>query len=389
MNKHTVAVMGLGVRGKIHIHGLLGNPDDFEITGICDIKQEALDLVAEEYHLQHVPQFLDVEEMLKTVRPEVFVFVTYPDMRLNMIELAIRYGVKAVSFEKPMAESLPEAKRMVDLCHEHGIKAIVCHQQKYLTQFQRMKEKVDSGVIGRITKIHVETQAWFSQLGTHYIDYALWISGGRRAKWVCGHAHGTNALSDTHPSPDYLLGTLELENGGNFPEEKPETDEEVQERNGIKVYVECGYLSEAHSIERYASSDNRLTVYGENGYMYAETDGFWGECSPETGGKLVKGKDAGWRYHQQVPIQTPYYTQFAQWLEDDAKVHPCDIDTAYHGYEILEGMCISALDNVRVDLPIQNLNYPPVLERMEKELPECGSRQIPIYTGQVPRKERD
>ncbi len=114
MSKHTVAVMGLGVRGKIHIHGLLGNPDDFEITGICDIKQEALDLVAEEYHLQHVPQFLDVEEMLKTVRPEVFVFVTYPDMRLNMIELAIRYGVKAVSFEKPMAESLPEAKKMVD-----------------------------------------------------------------------------------------------------------------------------------------------------------------------------------------------------------------------------------------------------------------------------------
>lgn len=389
MSRHTVAVMGLGVRGKIHIHGLLGNPDYFQIVGLCDLKQEALDRTAEQYHLEDVPQFYDAEEMLKTVRPEIFVFVTYPDMRLNMIELAIRYGVKAVSFEKPMAESLQEAKQMTDLCHENGIKAVVCHQQKYLSQFQRMKQKVDEGVIGKITKIHVETQAWFSQLGTHYIDYALWISGGRRAKWVCGHVHGPNSLSDTHPSPDYLLGTMELENGKEFPPGKPETDEEVQERKGIKVYVECGYLSEAHSVEKYASSDNRLTVYGEDGYMYAETDGFWGECSPQTGGRLVKGKDPGWRYHQQVPIQTPYYTQFAQWVEEDEKVHPCNIDTAYHGYEILEGMCISALENRRVDLPIMEFDYEPVFDRMRKELPECGSVQIPIYTGQVPRTERD
>ena len=135
MSKHTVAVMGLGVRGKIHIHGLLENPDYYEIVGLCDIKQEALDLVSETYHLEHVPQFLDAEEMLKATRPEVFVFVTYPNLRLNMIELAIKYGVKAVSLEKPMAESLQEAKQMVNLCHEHGIKAVVCHQQKYLSSF--------------------------------------------------------------------------------------------------------------------------------------------------------------------------------------------------------------------------------------------------------------
>ena len=63
--------------------------------------------------------------MLKTLHPEVFVFVTYPDLRLNMIELAVKYGVKAVSLEKPMAESLQEAKQMVELCHQHGIKAVV------------------------------------------------------------------------------------------------------------------------------------------------------------------------------------------------------------------------------------------------------------------------
>ena len=77
------------------------NPDYYEIVGLCDINQKALDLVSETYHLEHVPQFLDAEEMLKTLHPEVFVFVTYPDLRLNMIELAVKYGVKAVSLESP------------------------------------------------------------------------------------------------------------------------------------------------------------------------------------------------------------------------------------------------------------------------------------------------
>ena len=90
-----------------------------------------------------------------------------------------------------------------------------------------------------------------------------------------------------------------------------------------------------------------------------------------------------------MPIQTPYYTEFARWIEDDSKVHSCNIDTAYHGYEILEGMCLSALDNIRVDLPIRDLSYTPVLERMKQELPPCGSKKLWIYTGQTPRKERD
>lgn len=370
MKKYTVAVMGLGVRGRIHVHGLLGNPERFSLVGLCDIDQKAIDKVVQEFHLEDVQQFLDAEEMLKTVRPEIFVFVTYPDMRLNMIELGIKYGVKAVSLEKPMAESLQEAKRMTDLCREHKIKAVVCHQQKYLSQFQRMKEKIDAGVIGDIRKIHVETQAWFSQLGTHYVDYTLWINHGYRAKWVAGHIHGPATLVDSHPAPDYLFGTMELE-------------------NGVRAYIECGYLSEAHNPPEFSSSDNRLTVYGTDGYMYAETDGFWGACTKETDGRLVTGKDPGWRNHQQVPIQTPYYTEFYDWLEDDEKVHSCNIETAYHGFEILEGMCISALDNVRVDLPITDLTYEPVLKRMKKELPPCGTTLRKLYDGKTPRKERD
>ena len=52
-------------------------------------------------------------------------------------------------------------------------------------------------------------------------------------------------------------------------------------------------------------------------------------------------------------------------------------------------MCLSALNNVRIDLPITDLGYTPVLERMKRELPSCGTVLRKLYDGKTPRKERD
>ena len=269
-----------------------------------------------------------------------------------------------------MAENMTEAAEMTRLCVENGVKCIVCHQQKYLSQMQEMKKKIERGDIGQLTKIHAETQPWLAQLGTHYIDYIIWANGGHHAKWAVGHVHGPATLKDNHPSPDYLLG-------------------EVCFENGVRGYIECGYLSEAHNPEMYADSDNRISVYGTNGWVWAETDGFWGECSKATRGEYVTGKAPGWYNHQEKQIQTPYYTEFADWLDDNNKPHSCRIETAYHGYEILEAICLSALNNTRIDLPLKHLDYEPVLERMKTELPECGTVLRQLYTGEEPREERD
>lgn len=369
VQKHTVAVMGLGVRGKTHLKALLENADRYEVVGLCDIREEVMKNVADMFGL-NVPLFTDVEEMLATTRPEVFVFVTYPNLRLSMIELAVKYGVKAVSLEKPMAEDMSEAKKMTDLCVKHGIKAVVCHQQKYLSQMQELRAKVVRGDLGEIKKIFAECQAWSAQLGTHYIDYIIWANGGCRAKSVVGHIHGPATLKDNHPSPDFLLGEILFE-------------------NGTRGYIECGYFSERHNPEIYADTDNRLTVWGTTGYAYAETDGFWGESSKATKGEFVNGKDPGWYNHQEKVIQTPYYTEYADWLDDDSKKHSCDIETAFHGFEILEAIFLSALDKTRIDLPLTNFDYENVLDRMNRELPECGTVLRSLYTGEEPREERD
>lgn len=351
--KYTVGIAGLGVRGKIHLKGILENSDRFEIVGLCDINPKREAEIAAKFNVK-APFFTDAEEMLKQTHPDVFVFVTFPEIRTSMVDLAVKYGVRGLSFEKPMAVNIQEARYITDVCNEHGIKTVVSHQQKYTKQMQLIKGIVERGEIGQLCKIHTECNSWLAQLGTHYIDYAMWINGGKhRVKSIVGHAHGNWMLTDSHPAPDYVLGEAILE-------------------NNVRIYLECGYFAERREYVPLYGYDNRMTAYGTHGYVWAETDGRYGYFTKQTKGELVTGAFEEWDI-QDKHIQTPYYTQFADWMDDDAKEHPCNVNLSYHGYEVLEGLCLSALDHTRIDLPLADINYTPVLERMAREFPDVDT----------------
>ncbi|RAP78413.1 Gfo/Idh/MocA family protein [Paenibacillus montanisoli] len=347
MGTYKVAIAGLGTRGKTHLKGFLDNNDRFEVIALCDINEKMLSEVSETSGIRRI--YTDADSMLAHEKPDVFCFATLPDVRSSMVELAVKHKVKALAFEKPMATSLKEAHYITSLCKENGIKAIVSHQQKYLTSFQKLKSIVDSGEIGAITKIHATTIPWLSQLGTHFMDYMIWINGGGKAKWVLGHVHGKDKLSDHHPSPDYMLGKVQFE-------------------NGIHAYIECGYLSPSFMKDKFWA-DNRLTVHGTHGYAWADSDGRWGGFTSATKGDMVIGEGPDWDAQQHL-IQTPYLKDLADWLDDDSKVHSCNIETSYHGYEILEGLGLSALEHRLVTLPLLSPESIDVIERMKSELPE-------------------
>ena len=355
MTKHRVAQVGVGGRGKIHANAFLKLSERFEMVGLCDLDREKLNAYAGEKCLSSNILYGDAEEMLSETKPDVFCFVTQPNLRLPMVELAGKYGAKGLAFEKPMATSLKEAWAITKLCQENNIKAVVSHQHKYLTSLQKAKEIVDAGDIGEISYVNATCQAWLSQLGTHYMDYILWFNNGNHAKWAVGHVHGKELLSDSHPSPNYTMGHVEFE-------------------NGVRSFFELGKLSASHMPKEFFWVDDRLTVYGTHGYVWADANGRWGAFTKSSKGEILGEEGDGWEIQQSTRLQPLYLAELADWLDDDSKVHPCNIDISYHGYEILEAVCISAMEDIRVDLPLDPEKCEDILERMRKELPECPER---------------
>ncbi|MDP6361283.1 MAG: Gfo/Idh/MocA family oxidoreductase [Planctomycetota bacterium] len=360
MSKYTVAQVGVGHRGKIHANAFLQLSDHYQLVGLCDLLPDKLEEYVTDRNLSDDICYDSAEKMLAETMPDVFCFCTLPETRLELVELAAKYHVKGLAFEKPMATSISEAHAIREICREHGMKTVVSHQHKYLTSHRRMKQTVDGGEIGEVDRIEATCRAHLSQLGTHYIDYIIWANGGHKARWVIGHVHGPKNLEDSHPSPDYMFGHLLFE-------------------NGIRASLECGYLSPMHMPKQAFWVDNRLTMYGTHGYAWADTDGRFAAVTRTSNGEVISengpGYDpdkpgSGWSTQQSTTLQPAYLRELADWLDDDSQVHPCNVDLAYHGYEILEGVCISALEKRRVDLPLDPSQFGDINERMRNELPE-------------------
>ncbi|MFC5648595.1 Gfo/Idh/MocA family protein [Paenibacillus solisilvae] len=348
MPKYKVALLGLGNRGMIHLKGFLANADRFEISAVCSSSEQKLQDLKGRYGVPRV--YTDAETMLAEVKPDVFCFATPPTVRLPLIELAAKHGVRAIAMEKPIANSLQEARAIGQLCRERGIRAIVCHQQKYLSSFDKLQAVVRSGDIGDIVHIHAKTRGWLYNSGTHFVDYMLWINGGARADWVVGHVHGKEKLDDSHPSPEYALA-------------------EMLFAGGVRGTIECGYLSPAYLTDDKFWPDNRLTVYGTHGYAWAETDGRWAAFTRSSNGELLQGQDLFWAPLAQDLIQSAYTRDLADWLDDERATHPCNFDVSEHGYEILYAICSSAMDHARVDLPLEGSIEADIIARMRRELP--------------------
>jgi predicted dehydrogenase len=347
--KHKIAVVGLGGRGKIHLTGILGNPERFELTGVYDPSPEAVKGACEKFKLKQDLVYPSAEELLSKTKPEVLAFITHPDHRLDYVEMGIKYGVKCLSFEKPMALTVDDARKMTRLCVDNGVKAVVSHQQKYMRQMQDMYKAVRSGSIGQPELIRIFMRPWASQLATHFIDYALWANGGVGAEWVVGHVSGKNKLYYNHPSPDYMMGEAHL-------------------KNGVTLFIESGYLAPFTMPDEDFWTNNRITVYGTHGYAWAETNGRCCIFSTETQGKQ-EIKQYGFWNTVQHELNIPYYTDLADWLDNDNKKHSCNIEISLHGYEIMEGIYKSALENTRVDLPITGTIKDYITE-MKQVLPD-------------------
>jgi predicted dehydrogenase len=350
MAKHRVAQVGCGPRGRRHIEGFQRNPDRFDLVALCDINEERLAAVAGEYGIRKT--YPDAERMLTVEKPDIFCFVTPPKVRLALVELGLRHGVRAIAFEKPMATSLAEARRIRDLCAQAGVKFIVSHQQKYGEQWHKARAVYERGEIGDLVRIHASSRAWLSQLGTHLVDYTLWFNRGVKAKWVVGHVHGRKGLTDSHPSPDYVEGEIAFE-------------------NGVRAFVQFGCLSPQWLPNERFWTDNRITLYGTHGYAWANTDGDWAAFTKASGGEVIGEALPRWPEQERGLLQAPYLRDLADWLDDESKVHPCNGDISYHGFEIISALLISALEHRRVDLPLAEIPAEDEIARLARELPEA------------------
>jgi predicted dehydrogenase len=336
---YTVVIAGMGKRGMHHGTTFHANPR-FKVAGICDIVPDKLASAAAK--LGNPKTGTDAGALLRELKPDVFCFCTLPGIRYDFVQLGVEAGVKLIAYEKPMALTSAEAIKIMNLVRKTGVKTVVSHQHRYGAHYKKVKEIIDSGAIGRVHTVYAHSPGWMMHMMTHMIDYARWYSGNAEAQWVMAQAAGLKKMTDVHPSPDHIAGFIQF-------------------ANGIQGIVQTG--GGAPDVPEVAKwwHKNRIGAQGTEGFAEVLTGGGWRAVTKNgvlSGGGVMN-------YDQDMP---PYIQDMADWLDDDKKVHCCNGEETFKGFEILCALMRSVVDRGQVALPLTDGRNE--LDELAKALPK-------------------
>jgi predicted dehydrogenase len=200
-----VGVFGVGHLGKFHLNNWK-EINQVELVGFYDPNDDAAQEVSDKYH---IPRFLEPERLMDVV--DAVDIVAPTNFHFGLCKLAIRRG-KHVFVEKPLANTMDEARELVKLVKESNIKFQVGHVERFNPAFLAIQEIELNPMF-----IEVHRLAQFNPRGTevsvildlmiHDIDIIL-----KLVKSEVKHisASGVAVMTDT---PDIANVRVEFNNG--------------------------------------------------------------------------------------------------------------------------------------------------------------------------------
>ena len=151
-------IVGCGHMAKGWIKALHSTPElrgAVAIVGLVDLNLDAAKSLQTEFGLEQAVVGTDLEAILNTTSPHLLFDVTVPTARLKCVLTGLAHGCHVLT-EKPMAESLDDARKMVAAAKAaHRIYAVV-QNRRYIEGIRRIRETIASNVLGKLTALHAD-----------------------------------------------------------------------------------------------------------------------------------------------------------------------------------------------------------------------------------------
>ena len=179
---YTAAIVGCGSIGHAHVAG-------YELAGVELIAvADPQPIAREQYAHAYGPlqEFDTVEEMMQKAQPDLVSVCTWHLLHPALTIAAAAAGAKGVISEKPMAIGMGAADSMVDACDASGTKLVVSHQRRFTRGWERGRELVQEGAIGKPIMVDNKTGHGLMNWGTHTIDGVRFVLGDPTPVWVMG-----------------------------------------------------------------------------------------------------------------------------------------------------------------------------------------------------------
>lgn len=200
-----IGLIGLGYLGKIHLR-ILHETESLQLVGIYDIDENNREALAKQYG---VKAYSSADELINDC--DAVDIVTPSNTHFEIASSAIKKG-KHVFIEKPITPTIEEAKQLLQLQKEAGVKVQVGHVERFNPAFISARPYIKNPQF-----IEIHRLAQYNPRGTdvsvtldltiHDLDLLLNIVNSNVKKI---DAVGVNIISTT---VDMVNARIEFENG--------------------------------------------------------------------------------------------------------------------------------------------------------------------------------
>lgn len=157
MKKVDIIVLGAGSRGGTYAKYATIAPDKMQVVAVAEPLEERREAFRRTYSIPQENAVDDWKSLLDRPKfADAVVISTQDRLHFAPAMAAIEKGYHLL-LEKPMATSPYECLKIAQAAEEKGVHVIICHVLRYAPFFYKMKELIDSGVIGDVMNIdHTE-----------------------------------------------------------------------------------------------------------------------------------------------------------------------------------------------------------------------------------------
>jgi len=194
-----------------------------EIVGLVDLHLEAAEGKKTKYELADAKTGTDLRAMLDQTKPDIVFDCTTPEAHVHVTLEALRHGCHVLG-EKPLADTMANARKMVAAAGKAGRTYAVIQNRRYNPKIIALRNLVASGKIGQLTTLCSDffigahfggfrermKHVLLLDMAIHTFDAARFISGADPVAVYCREWNPVGSWYDHDAS---AVAVFEMSNG--------------------------------------------------------------------------------------------------------------------------------------------------------------------------------
>ena len=251
--KYNFGQVGYRGRGK-GLASFVEDAKDAQLVAVADLVGENLEDAKSVY--SNINVYSDHLKMIEAENLDVLIIATAPKFRLPIVTDAAQKGVKAIYMEKPIANTLAEADKMISLCKENGVELSIGHQRRWNPNYVNIKNAIKNGDLGTVTHgVSYWTAGRIGANGTHFLDMINFVLDDEPVR-ISGTAQfGMNKEFDFN---EHLNGWMAKD---------PGVSGFIDYSKGTRIWIHCFNDVITPHTHMFCGTKGRIDVFEGTGKM--------------------------------------------------------------------------------------------------------------------------